>query len=102
MGFGLIGYLVTHAWAKHENTVIFKFCVKLAAHAQKDMAFCASMICQITRCVFDHADADFTKDLRAPIGDTAFTWMLGTGNIRPISRPERYGIHLHEESFEVG
>ncbi len=102
MGFGIVGNLVTHAREKLENTAIFKFGVKLAVHAQKDMAFCAPMICQITRCVFDHADADVTKDLRSPIGDTAFTWMLSTCNIRPISRPERYGIDLHAESLEGG
>jgi hypothetical protein len=52
--------------------------VQLAVDAQDYVTLAAPMICEITRRVLNHANADVPKVLSAPVGQSGFAFVLGS------------------------
>ena len=67
MGFSIVKYLVTHAWLEDKIAAIFQFRVQFALQAKPYVTFAAPMVCDIARCVVDHANRDGADMLRAPV-----------------------------------
>lgn len=99
MGFGVVGNLVTHSRLQNESPSILELGVQFAFEAEQDVAFFAPVIGDITRRVFDHADADSTELAGAPVGAAAFARVLSPFDLRPISRCEWYLRHVHDRQL---
>src|SRR6187431_1736175 len=95
MGFGVIRYLVAHAGLQDKSSTVFELGMKLAFSAQDDVPFDAPVIREIARRVFDHAYADDSEMLRAPVGEAALAFVLGRLDFRPVSGSEWNVRHLH-------
>src|SRR5258706_9832117 len=95
VGFLVIGDLVAHARAQRELAAVLQLGVQLALGTQEDVALHAPMIREITRGVLDHANAQGTEVLRAPIGESVLALVLDGLDLRPIGRSEGNSRHLH-------
>jgi len=95
MRLGVIGNLVAHSRPQCECAAILQLGDQLAFGAQQDVTLQAPVIGQVTRRVFDAADADVTELLSSPEGRAALTLVLGGLYVRPVGDTKGNIGHLH-------
>jgi hypothetical protein len=76
--FCVVCDLVAHTRIQRELATVSEFCVQLAVDTQDDVTLAAPMICEITRRLINHANADVPKVLSAPVGQPGFAFVLGS------------------------
>ena len=95
MGFSVISNLVALAGAKRKGSAIFELCMEFSIETQQNVAFNAPMICQVARCVFDHADSDRAEILCFPVSNACFTRMMRGGDSAPVRCRKRDLVDFH-------
>jgi len=95
MRLGVIGNLVAHSRPQCECAAILQLGDQLAFGAQQDVTLHAPVIGQVTRRVFDAADADVTELSSSPEGRAALTLVLGGLYVRPVGDTKGNIGHLH-------
>ena len=99
MRFRVVRNLIAHARLQRELAAVFEFSVQFALGTQEDVALDTPVIGQIARRVLNHANADVPEVLGAPVGQSAFAFVLGSWNLRPFGGAEWDVRHLHIDSF---
>jgi len=98
MRFRVVRNLIAHARLQREFAAVFEFSVQFALGTQEDVALDTPMISQIARRVLNHSNADVPEVLGAPVSQPAFSFVLGSWNLRPFGGAEGDVRHLHIDS----
>ena len=101
MRLGIIGHLVAHSRPQCERAAVLQLGYQLALGAQQDVSFQAPVIGQVTRGVFDTADADVTELLSSPERGAALTFVLGGLYVRPVGDTKGNIGHLHATTAAI-
>jgi hypothetical protein len=95
MGFGIVSNLVAHSRSQSELSAVSCLGLDLARETENDVAFSTPVICQITRSILHHANADLAEVLGATVGGAALAWVFRRLDEAPVRRSEGDAQKFH-------
>jgi hypothetical protein len=93
--FGVVRYLIAHAWRESEFATIPEFSLQFTIQTKENMPFATPVISQVSGRVLDHANSNASELLSAPVRESSFTFVLGLLDLRPVYNIEWNASHLH-------
>ncbi len=96
MRLRIIGNLITNAGHQSRSALVYKLGLQFAFNTEHDVAFDASVISEIARCVLDHTYAHAIESSGAPIRYNDLALVLDGFNLCPASGTEWDIGYLHD------
>jgi hypothetical protein len=93
--FGVVCYLIAHAWHESEFATIPEFSLQFTLQTKENMPFATPVVSQVSGRVLDHADSNASELLSAPVRDSAFAFVLGLLDLRPVYNIEWNAGYAH-------
>jgi hypothetical protein len=77
--FGVVRYLIAHAWRESEFATIPEFSLQFTLQAKENMPLATPVISQVSGRVLYHADSNASELLSAPVDNYAGKLLKNTG-----------------------